>query len=469
MNLKTISLISACLILTLSSCQSQNYKKPKQKNDNWQTASSDEFDINHYLLSQLYENLNNEIFPNTHSVLIIKDNKLIFEKYLNGFNEDRKQFTASVSKSVGSILTGIAIEEGLLESINNGILEKNISDLFNDYKSLLNEDSLKSTIRFKHILSMSGGLDWDEHTYPYSDRRNDWIAASHSIDPFVFLFEKKMVTKPGNNFNYNGGYSLLLSKQIQDITGKSALEYAKEKLFKPLKIKEYEWESVRCGLTDTDGGLHLLPRDMAKIGQLYLNNGRWDGEQIVDSNWVKESTKEQIISEGMPNYGFQWWCGTFHSKAISSYTYFTSGLGGQKIYVFPEFNVVIVITHQVFDNNYGELNNIKILSNYILPSLVNTTQTIEPIILSITDLNKYVGVYSNDNESFEIKLKNNQLIVSEPNRPEMVLSPNSNNKFTSILPQGIDVVANFHSNSEKGISGMDISFSFNELSYKKIQ
>ncbi len=471
MNPGTPIIVSALLIMILSSCQGQNenyeYSRPKKMNDGWQTESIETSNINHILLEDFFSNLDKEIYPNTHSVIIVKDNKLIFEKYMNGFDAKQRQYTASVSKSAGSVLTGIAIQQGLIEGINEGLPDRYLYELFPEYEQLLKPDSLKSKIRFQHALSMSGGLQWDENTYPYSDPRNDWIAASHSDDPFTYLFEKEISSPPGSTFNYNGGYSLLLSKQVQDASGSTALTFAKENLFKPLKIKDYEWESLDNGLTDTDGGLHLRPRDMAKIGQLYLNNGKWNGEQIVDSLWITESTKEQITSYGMPNYGYQWWCGTFHTATTSSYTYFASGHGGQKIFVFPEYEAVIVITHQVFDNDHGEINNIRMLSNYIVPAMSKANEESSEVIMTVDLLNKYVGTYENESESFEIVLEHGQLFVTEENRPNMVLLPLSDNSFTSLMPEGIEVRISFTENEDQ-ITGLNVNFYFRELSYIKI-
>lgn len=460
-------LLLSFLILSFSSFCGQDYRTSKKLNNGWETGSLSEVNIDAALIEKLIADLRANDFPNTHAVLIIKDNKLVFEEYLNGYSKKRKQYTASVSKSVGSILTGIAIQEGVIEAIGSGVLDKPVYELFPKYKKLIIEDSSKSKILFRHVLSMTGGLLWDENSYPYNDSRNDWTAASTSRDPINYLLSKEMINQPGEVFIYNGGYSIMLSEQIQRLTGKSALKYAEAKLFKPLEISDYEWESLRCGLTDTDGGLHLLPRDMAKIGQLYLNKGSWAGKQIVSKDWIEESTKEQITSQGMPNYGFQWWCGNFFYKSKSAYTFFASGHGGQKIYVFPDFNAVIVITHQVFDNNSGETNNIKMLSNYILPSFDKNLLKAEKYVLSARDLKKFTGIYSDSNDNFEITIKNNELIVSRKRRPDMKLTPAAKNKFTSKILGGIEVQFKFNQKNNGSISGLEIFFSFREMKYSK--
>lgn len=454
-------LIIGLFVLVSCTGQSNNHK-------DWDTSNPELTGLRSDLFQKLSNDLQTNKFPNTHAVLVIKDKKIIFEEYLNGFNKNKRQYTASVSKSAGSILTGVAMQEGIIDDVGSGILDKPAYELFPAYKSNILAEPAKAKILYRHILAMTGGLQWDEASYPYNDARNDWVAARESNDPIRYLLAKDLVEEPGAQFKYNGGYCVMLSYQIQKETGKSVLDYAKEKLFRPLDIQSFEWETLRSGLTDTDGGLHLRPRDMAKLGQLYLNNGNWNGAQIVSEKWIKASTKEQIINEGMPNYGFQWWCGDFHYKGKSAYTYFASGHGGQKIYVFPDFNAVIVITHQVFNNNFGELNNMKMLSNYILPALDNLPEMQSEINLSQEVLEDYAGIYSRGQDAFEVKLKNGALLLIEPGRPDLKLIPTSEHQFKAITPEGFEVQVLFTSNDEGTAEKIELYFSFQEWQYFKV-
>jgi len=197
----------------------------------------------------------------------------------------------------------------------------------------------------------------------------------------------------------------MLSYLIEKVTGKRADVYAQKHLFQPLGIKNYRWDRIDNGLTDTDGGLHLKPRDMAKLGYLFLKNGVWNGKRIVPEDWIFESTKEHMVNTGSPNYGYQWWCGNFQYNFRSIFTYFASGHGGQKIFVFPSIDTVIVLTHQVFDNPFGELNNTSMLSRFILPALEGQMQIKEAINLEVETLKNYVGKYESAVDQMTISLK----------------------------------------------------------------
>jgi len=460
----TVYIIEIILMLFVITSSCQN---PNNQQNSIHKATSSPFELSSRHLQNLTKDIDSGIFSKTHAVIVYKDQNLIYEKYINGFKSNQKQYTASVSKSVGNILIGIAMQQGILEDADSGILDQPVYKLFPKYKNLLINDSLKRKILFRNILSMTGGLQWDESTYSYNDSRNDWISASNSNDPLKFLFNKPMAEKPGTTFNYNGGYSIMLSYLIQKKTNQSALKFAEENLFNPLNIKEFEWESIRNGLTDTDGGLHLLPKDMAKLGLLYLNMGKWNGKQIVSKKWIEESTKEQIISNGMPNYGFQWWCGNFNYKDTKAYTFFASGSGGQKIYVFPSFNSVIVISHQVFDNNIGELNNIKILSNYLLPALDKYEDTHNNYSIDPDERINYIGEYMNENDSFSIVLENDTLYIIDPDQPKLKLIPLGYNKFKLRYPQGVDFYLTFHTDETLKINSVKATIAFREIVYQK--
>jgi len=431
------------------------------------SISYSKFGVDSLKIQELTNDIANEKFPKTNAVIIYKDQELIYEKYANGFNRNQKQYTASVSKTAGNILVGIAMQQGIIKDIESGILDQSIYKIFPKYKDQIIKDSLKSKILFRHILSMTGGLQWDEKSFSYNDTRNDWIAASNSDDPIKYLLNKPMASEPGKIFNYNGGYSIMLSYLIENKTKNSALQFAKEYLFKPLNIKDFEWESISNGLTDTDGGLHLRPIDMAKLGQLYLNKGKWNGRQIVSKKWIEESIKEHIISAEMPNYGFQWWCGDFNYKGKKAFTYFASGMGGQKIFVFPEFNSVIVITHEVFNNPIGELNNIKMLSNYLLPALDKHEKYKETYKFNTNYIEKYIGNYVNSKDSFTIDSENNELYLIAPNEPKLKLIPTKDHKFKVLYPQGVEFHLNFKSDASLNINSVIATIAFREIMYKK--
>jgi CubicO group peptidase (beta-lactamase class C family) len=372
---------------------------PAQGTSEWELAEAQSVAMDSALLEQLRTHARESAFPNIHAILIVRHGTLVFEEYFNGFERETRQFTASVSKSVGSVLLGIAIDRGLLPELAERGVETPLRDALPEYADLLAEPE-KRDLTLRHVLTMSAGLEWDEQSHPYSDPRNDWIRASRSDDPVGFVLRRPVVTEPGTVFNYNGGLSITLAHLVERGAGVGADRFAEQYLFGPLGITDYVWEHLPNGMTDTDGGLHLRPRDMAKLGQLYLDGGVWRGTRVVSQSWVRESTREHIVTEGQPNYGYQWWCGDFHFGDRAAFTYFASGHGGQKIYVFPDLDLVVVLTHAVFDNPMGELHNSAILARYVLAAATGKAPQPDPVRLDSVALARYVGEYAASEQRF---------------------------------------------------------------------
>jgi CubicO group peptidase (beta-lactamase class C family) len=246
------------------------------------------------LIRKLISDIKADKIKNIHGVLIIKDDKLIAEEYFGDFNRNRLQYSASVTKSFGSTLLGIAIDKGYFGDNIQTVLNKSVEELFPEFENKIQKDSAKNELKLKHLLMMTAGFEWDEHTYSYSDSRNDCNRINNSNDPMNFLFERKLIHKPGKEFYYNGGLSLSISYLIEKYTKMPVDKFAEKFLFEPLSIDNYQWENVANGLIDVDGGLHLKPIDQAKLGYLFLNKGNWKGQQIVSKEWVAISTKMHV-------------------------------------------------------------------------------------------------------------------------------------------------------------------------------
>ncbi len=255
---------------------------PKHKNMNsfesaWQKAPAEDVGLNPALMDRLIQDAHEGRFPKLHSLIVVKDSRIVVEEYFGEFDAKTKHYTSSVTKSVGSMLVGIAMDQGLLPGLDDGVLDMRLSELFPEYQEILAADPRKADIRFRHILSMSAGFEWDEHTYPYDDQRNDWTRVRDASEPARLVLEQRVANNPGKVFNYSGGLSTLLAYLIERETDMGAAAFAKRYLFEPLGISDYEWRNLTGGLIDFPGGLSMRPRDMAKLGQLYLNGGRWNG------------------------------------------------------------------------------------------------------------------------------------------------------------------------------------------------
>ncbi len=401
--------------------------------DDWQIKSPNKFGLNQKLLSDLSSQLESGTFGNTHDLVIIKNGHLVFEHYGEGHQAKDLHYTASISKSVGSILFGLTMDNGLIPNLSSGITQKPLSSLLPEYKDLLSGQ--KSEILLKHVLSMTSNLDWDEQSFPYNDSRNDWYNASIDSEPVRYAFSKKSIGKPGAQFMYNGGMSITLSYMVDKALDIETKDFAEVNLFNPLDIKEYQWRNLTCGLLDFDGGLSLRPRDMAKIGQLMLNLGSWNDQQILSKEWVDESTTMQVKNIGMPDYGYQWWGGNYNFYENSTTVFLASGHGGQMIFVAPEFDMVVVITQEVFNNPMGEVNCIGLLANYILPSAKN------PVIVGESHFNEnkedFAGNYSFGSTHLEIKLEDGELVAIGGDGSRINMKPMEQNRF---IGHAIDII-----------------------------
>ena len=272
----------------------------------------------------------NKTNPVTHSLLIIKDGKLVLEKYFNGFGREKLNSLKSATKSITSILIGIALDKGLIKDEN-----QNLFVLMPEYFDQT-VDKRKKEITLKHILTMSAGFDWNNFGGKW---RNGW---DKSKEPNEFLIQEvPLRNEPGKVWNYNSALSHLLSGLIRRFSGMSTLSFAKQNLFEPLGIKKHRWQRAADGNEMGNSELFLSSRDLAKIGQLFLQNGFWNGKKIVSENWIRKSTQKYF--DGFPQiggYGYQW-----HARSFGKYNSFiAAGHGGQFLIVIPDLQLIVVNT-----------------------------------------------------------------------------------------------------------------------------
>ena len=285
------------------------------------------------------------------SVLVVRNGYVVLEAYNNPWNWKDQKNIYSCSKSIMSALIGIAIDKGYIKDVHQPVLE-----FFPD-KVIEYFYAEKKTITLAHLLTMATGLKCRD-SYLYGWRDIKWMKASG--DWVQFMFDLPMSEEPGTRFEYCNGASFLLSAVLQIQTGIDALSFAKQHLFAPLGISNVSWPSNPQGITVGYDDLKMRPRDMAKIGYLYLNNGLWDGKRIISSQWVKESTRSHIKASSLQGYGYQWWI-------VSPGVYTAIGSGGQFIMVVPKEKLVVVFTSDLHRNDtYIPL---RLLSYYIVPAV----------------------------------------------------------------------------------------------------
>lgn len=298
----------------------------------WPAASPEDAGMDRERLEQVAVSLADEPI---YAMVVVKDGHIVTEYYKKGYHSGRKLWMNSVAKSVTSALVGMAVEQKAIRSI-----EQPISDFF---PSLRHEgtDMRKRNITVKDLLRMSSGLDWPESTaWGY-----DLTPMIDSEDWAEFVLSFPMKEAPGAAaFDYNSGGSQLLSAIVQRQTGKSMQQFADEHLFGPLGIRDYDWRTGPNEETAGGFGIELKPRDAAKLGLLYLNQGEWEGRRLLSEDWIRESTaKHTDVDEGngmsvFGDYGYHWWVRSFDSYEA----YLAMGYGGQYIIVVPPLNLVVV-------------------------------------------------------------------------------------------------------------------------------
>jgi CubicO group peptidase (beta-lactamase class C family) len=323
--------ISLYAFLTENSVCSQPKEREYWPTSGWKTSTPEQQGMDSAKLLLALEFIQ-ERLPDAHSLLVVKNGYLVFERYFRGGNPGRVAHIHSVTKSVMSALIGIALDKGYLNSVDQKII-----DFFPEYITE-DFDSRKKEIVLKHLLTMSTGFKWN-------DRGSTMMSWYNCSDWGKFAIQLPQKNNPGDVFNYNSSTSHLLSIILSKSTQVSTLDFADKNLFKPLGIIQKNWSRDPQGFYGGGFGLSLSARDLAKFGFLYLNNGYWDDQSIVPEYWVQESSKQQMRAFNNPiygafGYGYQWWI----KEVDGCYSYRAWGRGGQFIVVVPELDLLIVVT-----------------------------------------------------------------------------------------------------------------------------
>lgn len=382
-----VSLLIWCLVtLCLFSCGEDRavnppayiYRIPEETDDGWQTGSLEEAGVARETISEAIDRINGGLYQNVHGILIVRNGKLVFEEYFNGedldvtglafkyvyktFDRNTLHFQASVTKSFTSALFGMARDKDLINSVDDALFS-----YLPEYADLKTVEKDKITVA--HTLAMASGIPWDESSYPYTDSRNDMKAMLDSSDPIRFILSKNLVAAPGTRFIYNSGTTNVLGDIVRRKSGMLLTEFARQHLFNALGISDYLWMRFprMNAMAVASGGLYLRPRDMAKFGLLFLQEGRWNGNQIISKEWVEQSTQAHIAVDPYWDYGYQWWLRTYRANSRDDRAFAARGWGGQYIFVFPSLKMVVVFT----GGNYSTPEPVdEILARFILPAVL---------------------------------------------------------------------------------------------------
>jgi len=300
-------------------------------------------------------------FKDINSIIVVKHRKILIEEYFNGADSHALHDMRSVGKSFTSALVGIAIDKGLI----NGVDERLLS-YFPGVECSNDWDTRKDDITLKHVLSMSFGLAEPGEFPAWENAR--WYTVHWISD----VLRQPIEYEPGSRFDYDSAAPALFGPIIEQVSGMSVGQFAENFLFGPLGIERYRWFILPNGKEYTGGVFRMRPRDMARFGQLYLQKGMWNGKQLISKEWVEESTRAHLIANAQldQHYGYYWWREAFPIDNRWIESYFASGNGGNKIYVFPTEDLVVVITAGAYDQRHGHPQVRMMMNKYILPAVI---------------------------------------------------------------------------------------------------
>ena len=319
----------------------------------WQTLSPTEAGFTEDIGERVDKGFEKGDLDGLHSFIVTRNGKIVSERYYKGADQawgtrlgtvTHRPYSLhdlrSVSKSVVSLLYGIALEKGLVPALDQPIV-----DSFPEYADLA-ENKERRRITVEHMLTMTAGLEWSEDL-PYSDPRNSEIAMERSDDRYRFVLSRPITDAPGTRWVYSGGTTALIARLIEKGSGQTLAEFAAENLFTPLGIEDFHWVEGADGQAAAASGLRLTLRDLARIGNMILDGGKTGDRQIVSQAWLDASFTPRITSEGELKYGYQWWLGVGPTGQPWMAGF---GNGGQRLMMVPHLNIVIA----VFAGRYNE-------------------------------------------------------------------------------------------------------------------
>lgn len=388
--MKTLLIVLISLVIN-SGCEKDlssqfHYTPPVENNDGLQVGTLQEVNMNEDGIRQSAGRIQHEKYGEIHSMLIYKDELLVFEEYFKGhqyqwdgpghygkvvaWNKDMQHCIHSDTKSIVSLCIGIAIDQGFIRDVNQSIF-----DYLPDYQHL--KTKTKEHITIEHLLTMTSGLQWKEWGIPLSSIENDQIGIWFWEEgPMKYVLGRDLVAEPGKRFNYSGGDIQILVEILRNATGMKLDEFSGKYLFDPMGITSYDWWLIfPTGEIQGAGGLKLTPRDMVKIGAMMLNKGIWNGNRIISEDWVDKCKTPYPANKGIRipgedadgfGYAYTWWTTGIEHRGNPITCFLALGWGGQKIIIVPDLDMVLVFTGA---NYTSKVHEFEIIERYILRAI----------------------------------------------------------------------------------------------------
>lgn len=324
------------------------YTDPADDSSDWAISAPAAEGIDLARLEAGVEALEN---PSLFSVLVVRNDSLVFEEYFNGSARSSSNNVHSASKSVLGAALAIAVERGDIPS-----LDTRVSDVLPEY--FTGTESSRSAITLRDLMTMSAGLSWTEDETEYEiESSTDWVAA---------VLGQRMASTPGTSFTYSTGNTHVLSAIIQRATGMGTCEFVHQYLFSPMNVTAEHWGRDPQGVSSGGYNLYLTPRELAKFGLLMLHDGTWKGQQLVPAKYVQEAQRTVFDVDATTSYGELFWVRTIAGHK----TFFAWGWGGQFVYVIPDEDLVLVITQNTSDDHANrEVDAAAFIEESLLPSI----------------------------------------------------------------------------------------------------
>lgn len=351
---------------------------PPETDDGWDCADPETLGLDRELLGRFLTDVSEGEFGDLHSLLVVRDGTLVVEEYfaeggsrygplIDSVYRNRPHHLASITKTITSALVGIAIDHGAIGSVHDPII-----DYLPGYAHLLQGE--KEAITIDHLITMSPGLEWSQQG-PW-DTTNDGRNLNYTDDALGYVLQKELIAEPGTRFVYSNGTPAVLGAILENATGMSIAEFAEQHLFGPLGIEDYGWSSYPDGTVEADGGLALRPRDLAKIGQMVLDKGLWQGATVVSEEWLDHATEGRFVYATMGgepvSYGSFWNRVVLPTPGGPVDTFFHGGTGGNLLTVIPDLDMVVVFTAAIYGRDPKRLYY-PVLSEYLLAGIDGST------------------------------------------------------------------------------------------------
>ena len=351
------------------------YAVPPQLTDGIQVGRASSVTLSPVVAERLVNGIIDGTYADIHSILIYRNGTLLLEEYFYGFDRDRWHEMRSFTKSVISLLAGIAVDRGSLRADDAALARLG-------YSQLQNPDPRKAKVTLSHLLSNQSGLDCNDHDQNSPGRETNFFETADWVKAF---FDVPMVADPGAVGFYCSGGFYAAGKMVERAVGKSLPEFADDVLFTRIGIKRRDWKwnfTLDRSQRNEFGQIYLKPRDMLKLGIVISSRGQWQGERVVSESWIDASVARRARVDDS-DYGLGIWHRWYDVRSPTGNervdTIMLSGNGGQKVYLVPSLDLIVVSTGSAFfvDSPLNEM-----MANVLLPSLLTRVRRGQPFVLS---------------------------------------------------------------------------------------